>query len=370
MIFENIAFFDADMGFRTGGIEIKDGRITAIHEYECVPEKKILPGLIDLHFHGNSGADFSDGDYEGLKKIARYHAQHGVTRFSPATMTLPEEAIIEACKTAVQLRNEEPEDCAKICGITMEGPFFSEKKKGAQAAEHLRLPDVDMVARVNQAAGNMIKIVCVAPELEGAIDFIREMSKKAVVSVAHTDADYEQAAAAYQAGARHTTHLFNAMRPFLHREPGVVGAAAENEDVTVELICDGVHLHPATVRTAFALFGADRICLISDSMSACGMPDGKYFLGGQEVFVQGNRATLADGTIAGSATPLFTCLTTAMACGVAEEDAILSATLTPARVLGIDQETGSIAVGKRADLLICELDYRLQAVFIDGKQVK
>lgn len=370
MIFENIAFFDADWGFRTGSLEVKNGIITAIHEYECIPEKKILPGLIDLHFHGNSGADFSDGDYEGLKKIARYHAQHGVTRFSPATMTLPEETIVAACKTAVQLRDEAPEDCAKICGITMEGPFFSEKKKGAQAATHLRLPDAEMVKRIQTAADGMVKIVCVAPELSGAIDFIHEVSQQAIVSIAHTEANYDQAAAAYQAGASHTTHLFNAMPPFLHRDPGVIGAAAENEDVTVELICDGVHLHPATVRAAFALFGATRICLISDSMSACGMPDGQYLLGGQDVFVKGNRATLADGTIAGSATPLYTCMKTAMEMGVPEEEAILAATLTPARVLGIDRETGSIEIGKRADLLVCGPGYQLEKVYIDGKQVK
>ena len=371
LIFEDVAYFDAERkGLFTGSIEVKDGIISAVREYDCIPERFVLPGLIDLHFHGNSGEDFSDGNYEGLLKIARYHARHGVTRFSPASMTLPEETIVAACKNAARLREEKPEGCARIEGVTMEGPFFSEKKKGAQAAEYLRLPDVEMVKRVNEAADGLLKIVCVAPELEGAKEFIERVSKFAVVSVAHTDASYEQAAAGYAAGASHTTHLFNAMPPFLHREPGVIGAAAENEEVTVELISDGVHLHPSTVRMAFSLFGADRICLISDSMSACGMPDGKYFLGGQEVFVQGNRATLADGTIAGSATPLFACMVTAMSFGVPEEDAILSATLTPARVLGIDHETGSIAIGKRADLVICSEDYQIQEVYIDGVKVE
>ena len=370
MIFENVAFFDADYGFRTGSIEVKNGIITAVREYECIPEKKVIPGLIDLHFHGNSGADFSDGNYEGLKTIAQYHAQHGVTRFSPASMTLPEETIIAACRTAVQMRDEEPEGCAKICGITMEGPFFSEKKKGAQAGEHLRLPDAEMVKRINQAADGMLRIVCVAPELPGAVEFIREVSQYAIVSIAHTEADYAQAVAAYEAGASHTTHLFNAMPPFLHRDPGVVGAAAENEDVTVEMICDGVHLHPSTVRAAFALFGAHRICLISDSMSACGMPDGQYLLGGQEVFVKGNRAALSNGTIAGSATPLYDCMMKAMEFGIPEEEAVLAATLTPARVLGIDQICGSIEIGKYADLLVCDEDYQLQEVYIEGRRVK
>lgn len=369
MRFENVSFF-ADGAFRTGSVEIKNGRICAVQEYDCIPEKFLLPGLIDLHFHGNSGADFSDGDYEGLKKIARYHAQHGVTRFSPASMTLPEADILKACETAACLKDEEPAGCAKICGITMEGPFFSEKKKGAQAAEHLRLPDIDMVKRVNQASGGLLKIVCVAPELEGALAFIREATKTAVVSLAHTDANYEEAAAAYAAGARHATHLFNAMPPFLHREPGVIGAAAENEEVTVELISDGVHLHPSTVRLAFRLFGAHRICLISDSMSACGMPDGKYFLGGQEVFVTGNRATLADGTIAGSATPLFTCMKKAMEFGVSPEEAVEAASLTPARVLGMEKDFGSVAVGKAADLLVCSPDFDLEEVYIAGEKVK
>ncbi len=370
MLFSNVKYFGSDFKFHIGDVLVEDGEIISVTQTDGDGKGGyLLPGLIDIHFHGNSGADFSDGDYEGLKTIAKYHAEHGVTSFSPASMTLPEAVLEKAYKTAVQLRDEAPKGLSKIVGITMEGPFFNEKKKGAQAAEHLRLPDKEMFARLNKAADGMIRIACIAPELEGAVDFIQEVSKVAVCSEAHTDANYDEAAAGFEAGARHVTHLYNAMPALGHRTPGVIGAAAERDDVTAELICDGVHIHRSAVRAAFKMFGEKRICLISDSLSACGMADGMYQLGGQDVIVKGNRATLKDGTLAGSATPLFDCMKTAISFGIPMEDAVRCASYNPATVMGIADKVGTVAAEKCADLILTDDELNIKEVYINGEKV-
>ncbi|MCR5135865.1 MAG: N-acetylglucosamine-6-phosphate deacetylase [Oscillospiraceae bacterium] len=329
----------------------------------------VIPGLIDIHTHGNSGADFSDGDYEGLVRMARFLAQNGITSFAPASMTLPYEVLVKAFLTAVRLNRERPAGCANLRGINMEGPFFSEKKKGAQNAAYLRNPDWEAFEKLYEVSEGLIRIVDLAPELEGAVEFTEKAAKKCTVSVAHTDADYEEAGAAFRAGATHVTHLFNAMPPIHHRKPGVIGAAAEQENVFAELICDGQHIHPSTVRMAFRLFPG-RICLISDSLRCCGMPDGKYMLGGQEVFLRDGIARLEDGTIAGSAATLLQCLQRAVSFGIPKEEAILSATCNPAKQIGCADRVGSIAVGKKADFLICDRELNLKAVFMNGRRLE
>lgn len=367
MVFSNVKYFGADFALHTGDVEIEGNKIASVTETEGDGRGGyLLPGLIDIHLHGNSGKDFSDGDYEGLKTIARYLALRGVTSFSPASMTLPEETLAKAFRTAVCLRDEAPEGHARLVGITMEGPFFNEEKKGAQAAEHLILPDVAFFERLNEIADGMIKIVCIAPELEGAIEFIREISKKALVSEAHTNATYDEAVAGFNAGARHVTHLFNAMSPFTHRSPSVIGAASERDDITAELICDGIHVYPSAVRAAFKMFGAQRICLVSDSISACGMTDGMYQLGGQDVVVRGTRATLRDGTLAGSVTSLFYCMRIAISIGIPVADAIRCASYNPAKVMGIAHEVGTVEAGKRADLVLTDNDFHLRETYVGG----
>lgn len=368
MKIDNVRYFGEDLQFHTGSVEVRDGMIAAVKEFECTPGYTLIPGLIDIHQHGNSGADFSDGIYDGLMRMARYHALHGVTSFAPASMTLPEEHLHTAYRTAVRLRDSLPGGHAVIRGIYMEGPFFSEKKKGAQSAAHLCLPDAEMVRRLNASADGMIRIVCVAPELEGALAFIREIAPSIRVSVGHTNADYAEAAEGFRAGATQVTHLFNAMPPMLHRSPGVIGAAAESDTVVAELICDGIHVHESVVRAAFKLFPG-RICLISDSMAACGMPDGQYELGGQTVIAEGNRALLSDGTLAGSATPLYTCMQNAIRYGISPEQAVCAAAYTPARLIGADALVGSIAAGKYADLVLCDGHWDIQDVLIGGKSV-
>ena len=250
----------------------------------------------------------------------------------------------------------------------MEGPFFSEKKKGAQNAAYLRKPDWEAFEKLYEASGGLIRLVDLAPELEGAAAFTERAAQRCRVSVAHTDADYDEAAAVFDAGATHLTHLYNAMPGIHHRKPGVIGAASERETVYAELICDGQHVHPSAVRMAFRLFPG-RICLISDALRCCGMPDGQYMLGGQDVFLKDGIARLEDGTIAGSAATLLECLQRAVSFGIPKEEAILSATRNPARQLGCSDRVGSIEVGREADFLVCDAQMRLREVWLGGRKL-
>ncbi|MBQ9034036.1 MAG: N-acetylglucosamine-6-phosphate deacetylase [Oscillospiraceae bacterium] len=372
MLFSDGVLFLDGRGFTPGSMRVEDGIITEIlppdaREEGCIDlgGAHVIPGLVDIHTHGNSGADFSDGDYEGLRKMAAFLARQGVTGFAPASMTLPYEVLSRAYATARRLADESPYGCARLLGINMEGPFFSEKKKGAQNAAHLRNPDFDAFRKLYEDCGGLIRIVDLAPELPGAANFAAKAAELCTVSAAHTDATYDEARAMYEAGARHLTHLYNAMPSIHHRKPGVIGAASERDDVYAELICDGQHVHESAVRMAFKLFPG-RICLISDALRCCGMPDGQYELGGQDVFLSGGVARLADGTIAGSAATLFDCLHKAIAFGIDRDTAIRAATINPAKQLGCDDHFGSIAVGKRADFLVCDETLALRAVYLGG----
>ncbi len=329
----------------------------------------VIPGLVDVHNHGNSGADFSDGDYQGLIAMAEYLAQKGVTSFAPASMTLPYEVLEKAFANAKRLHREKPAGSARLMGIQMEGPFFSEKKKGAQNGAYLKNPDFAAFQKLFDGCDGLVRIVDLAPELPGSAEFVRQAAKLCTVSVAHTDASYEDAKEAFDAGATHLTHLFNAMPPIHHRKPGVIGAAAEHENVQAELICDGLHVHPSVVRMAFRLFPG-RIVLVSDALRCCGMPDGEYTLGGQQIHLQDGIAKLTDGTIAGAATNLYEGMLNAVKFGISKEEAILSATLNPAKALGCTDKIGSIAPGKRADFVVCDEDLTCRQVWLAGEQVK
>ncbi len=373
MLFKNGNLF-LDGQFVHGSFRVDDGKFSEI--LTCVPEEAgvdlenafVIPGLVDVHNHGNSGADFSDGDYEGVRTMAAYLAKNGVTSFAPASMTLPYETLDRAFRTAARFHRDAPAGHARLMGIQMEGPFFSEKKKGAQNGAYLKLPDFAAFEKLYQASGGLIRIADLAPELDGAVDFTAKAKDLCTVSVAHTDANYEEASAVFAAGATHLTHLYNAMPAIHHRKPGVIGAASENENVTAELICDGQHVHPSSVRMAFKLFPG-RICLVSDALRCCGMPDGEYELGGQQVFLQGGIAKLADGTIAGSATNLYDCMRKAVEFGIDKAQAILSATSIPARQIGRGDAIGSIAVGKLADFVVCGEDLTRRAVYLGGELV-
>ena len=328
----------------------------------------VLPGLVDIHIHGSAGADFSDGDADGLRRMARYLALHGVTSFLPTSMTLPYDTLSAAFQTAVRLIEESPPDCARVLGVRMEGPFLSEAKRGAQNRAYLRAPDYAAFSDLYHGCGGIVRIVDLAPELPGAAAFARQAGSLCAVSIAHTAAGYAEAAAVYAAGAVHLTHLYNAMPPLLHREPGPIGAALEREKVTTELICDGFHVHPAAVRAAFRLFPG-RVCLISDALRCCGMPDGVYELGGQPILLRDGTARLEDGTLAGSAATLFECVRNAVRFGISPEEALYAASLLPARVIGQESTVGSIAPGKSADFLICDRDWHLLAVYKNGREI-
>ncbi|OQB24874.1 MAG: N-acetylglucosamine-6-phosphate deacetylase [Firmicutes bacterium ADurb.Bin182] len=371
MKFKNARVYGKEFKFVRGGFEVKNGRFANV--LSCSGDDAIdlegayvIPGLVDIHNHGNSGYDFSDGNPAGLETMAAYLAQNGVTSFTPASMTLPEQVLEKAYRTAARFSREMHRGLSVLRGIHMEGPFFSAAKKGAQNGAYLKNPDFDMFERLNEAAEGLIKIADVAPELPGALEYIEKVSKRCVVSVAHTDAGYEEAAAAIRAGAGHITHLFNAMLPLLHRAPGVIGAAAEADSVSAELISDGVHVHESAVRAAYKLFGPERLCLISDALSCCGMPGGKHMLGGQKIRLDGTIARLEDGTIAGSANNLFGIMRLAISFGIPREDAVRMASFNPARVIGADKEIGTVENGKSADFLVLDDAFNLKKVYING----
>ena len=376
MFYKNARIFCSDFSFHVGAFEVADGRFGAVLPQEVPADAidlqgaTVIPGLIDVHSHGNSGADFSDGDYEGLKAMAAYYAKVGVTSFAPASMTLPYEILDVAFRNAKRLTQEAPQGHSVLRGIQMEGPYYSYKKRGAQNADYLKEPDFAGFEALQERCGGLVRIVDIAPELPGAAEFVEKAKALCTVSVAHTDSDYDHAKAAFDAGATHLTHLFNAIPGIHHRNPGVIPAAVENPHVRAELICDGLHVHPASVRLAFSMFGAERMVLISDSGRCCGMEDGsKFDLGGQEAQLINGVARLADGTIACSATNLYDCMVNAIRFGVGEEAAIRAATYNPACAIGADNVVGSIETGKRADFLVCSSDYTRKSVFLAGQEL-
>lgn len=363
-------FIFSQQGFFYGGFAVENGRFSEVFAGERtgidLQGVYVLPGLVDIHIHGAMGADFSDGDGDGLVRMGRYLAQEGVTSFVPTSMTLPYETLAKACAVARQKKENWPVGCANLAGVRLEGPFLSERKKGAQNPAYLRKPDYNAFESLWETSGGLVRIMDVAGELPGAVDFARQASQKAVVSLGHTDCTYEQACAFYKAGARHLTHLFNALPGIHHRNPGPIAAASEREEVTAEVIGDGRHVHPSVLRLAYKLFPG-RLCLISDGLRCMGMPEGEYTLGEQKIFLRDGLATLADGTIAGSAASLYTCLQRVLSFGVDPIQAIFSATTLPARVLGMENEIGSIRPGARADFLLCDSHLHKRQVYLGGE---
>lgn len=381
MIIDHVKVFTEDKKFTDGGIVIKDGTIEQVYtegnrpqtEDEILDGKGMyaIPGLIDLHFHGCKGDDFCDGSRDAIARIAEYEASVGVTAIAPATMTLPVEELEQILRVAAEYKKgPHSKKEADFVGINMEGPFISPAKKGAQDERNIIPCDVKVCERFLEVSEGLVKFMGIAPEeSENAVAFIEEVKDKVNVSLAHTNADYDTAMAAFNAGADHAVHLYNAMPAFTHRAPGVIGAVYDSKHVMAEIICDGVHIHPAAVRATFEMMGEDRMILISDSMRAAGMPDGSYTLGGLDVNVVGNRATLAsDGAIAGSVTNLMDCMKTAVkTMNIPLETAVACATINPAKSLGIDAEYGSIRAGKKAHIVLMDQELNVQQVIKDGE---
>lgn len=334
----------------------------------------VIPGLIDIHFHGCAGHDFSDASSEGLAAMAKYQLAQGVTSICPASMTLSPQTLCRICECGRDFSHKDSADLSRLVGINLEGPFISGTKCGAQNPDFVRSADFALLEELQEHAGGLVKLVTLAPETTGAMDFIYQVKhsdlKGISISLGHTDSDYDTAKTALDAGADHITHLFNAMPGFTHRAPGVIGAAFDSPDCFVEIICDGIHIAPPAIRAAFAMFGSRRIILISDSMRATGLSDGSYTLGGLNVQVNGKRATLSDGTLAGSVTNLFHCMKCAVSMGIPLKDAVACATINPARSIGIDSHYGSLTPGKTADFLLIDKNLNLVSVYKNGLNIK
>ena len=365
MIIKGGKVFQEDGSFLEQAIYINDHRLVDKAEYQDDGEVidaeglLVLPGLVDIHSHGAAGEDFSDGNPEGLKKILQYEKRCGITSYCPTSMTFPKERLRQIFAS---IKGAQTEDGATVVGINMEGPFLDPAKKGAHVEKWIAAPDVAFVRELNQDADGLVRLVTVAPNMDGAEEFIKEMHEEVCISLGHTAADYDCASRAMKLGAHHVTHLYNAMQPFGHRAPGLIGAAMDDPECMVELICDGYHIHPSAIRAAFRMFGPERVILISDSMRATGMENGTYELGGQEVTVKDRKAVLKDGTLAGSATNLYGCMCKAVEFGIPLEQAIMAATANPARSIGIFDRVGSIRFGKQADLLLVSENLELKRV--------
>ena len=325
----------------------------------------VSPGLVDIHIHGYLGEDTSDGNAEGIKKMANGIMKNGVTSWCPTTMTVSEEEICEALNVVRSLKEESRDwDGAEILGVNLEGPFINPKKKGAQAESHIKAPDAKFIIDNS----DIIRLATIAPEMEGGCAAIEEICEKCDVrvSVGHTDATFEEAIAGIDAGASHITHLFNAQTPLHHRNPGVVGAALLR-DVSTELICDTFHIHKGLFELIAKIKG-EKLVLITDCTRAGGMPDGEYTLGGQKIIVNGIECLLEDGTIAGSVLKLNDAVKNVWAnSNIPLFTIVAAASLNPAKAIGAAERKGSLEAGKDADIIITDDDFNIQKTIIGGK---
>ena len=386
MIIKNIRVYGTDEQFHEGSVCISGERFVngeaAKDSADQILDGKgcyAIPGLLDVHFHGCLGLDVCDGTEEAVHTIARYEAESGVTAICPATLTLPADELKAILANMADFRDrmergEVPDGdrCADIVGINMEGPFISVVKKGAQNADYIIPCDAELAREFYEASGGLLKFIGLAPEDNpDFVGYINKVKEFTGVSLAHTNADYASAKKAFDAGARHAVHLFNAMSAFTHRDPGVVGAVSDSPHVSAEIITDGVHVHPAMVRTAFRFNGADRMIIISDSLRSTGMPDGDYVLGGQAIIKKGKYCRLAEGgALAGSVSNQFECMVNAVKeMEIPLETAVACSTIHPAKAIGVDDLYGSIEEGKYGDLVLLNEDLELMAVVKRGKVI-
>ena len=374
MLLKNAEILNRDFQWERSDLAVQDGRIAAIGtdlgeaaETLDLSGRRIVPGFVDIHIHGCAGSDTCDATPDALAAMAGYLITKGVTSFCPTTMTISHDGILAALKNA-QACMENPPAGAAIRGVNMEGPYIAESRKGAQKAEFVRRPDWREFMELNDACGGIVRLVALAPECDGAEEFIRHVKGICTISLAHTDADYETASRSFALGVSHATHLFNAMTGMNHRAPGAVGAVLSHPDVRAEIICDGFHIHPAVLKIAFQVLGDDRAVIISDSIRSAGLPDGVSELGGQTVYVQDGQARLADGTIAGSTTNLLDEARNLISYGIPPERVFRSASLNPAKEIGCEKEIGSIEPGKSADLVVLTPDWDLELVIARGEK--
>ncbi len=338
---------------------IEEGRIKAISD--PTPKQKdgidvtgmlLLPGLVDTHIHGANGTDTMSGN---LEPISKFLVRHGVTSFLPTTMTMPLDEIQKVMDSDKKVTG------AQILGFHLEGPYVNEKYKGAQNEKYIKAPDWEDFQDYSR-----VKLLTVAPELEGSMEYIKKASKHFTVALGHSECDYQTACMALEAGAKSVTHLCNAMRPLHHREPGLLGAGMEQEGFFTQVIADGIHIHPGMLRLIYQVKGSDKMVLISDAMSAAGLPDGEYELGGQKVYVNKGEARIEAGNLAGSTTNLWDCVCFLENNGIPFEEAVKMASLTPATMIGATKK-GALAVGKDADLIVTDSSRNIHKVMVGGE---
>ena len=362
-------------------IFIEKGRIIAIENKEgtAVPEraeiidaqnKFVVPGFIDIHVHGGDGFDIMDGEYEAVKHIAATHFRFGTTAFLPTTMTMSKNKIIRSLKSINEAFIKGTE-AAEILGVHLEGPYINPEKKGAQNEKYIKRPSIEEFLEFKKASGNLIRLITIAPEMPGAIDFIRWLhEQRVIVSVGHSNANYDQVIESIKAGVSHVTHTFNAMRGLKHREPGVVGAALSSPELTVEVIADGIHIHPVAMKILTRAKEIEKIVMVTDAIRATSKPEGTYTLGGQEVTVNGREARLKDGTLAGSVLTMDKAVKNMIAMvGVSLTEAIQMATFNPAKCLGVESKKGSLEPGKDADIVILDKNLEVELTMVKGKIV-
>ena len=368
MRIENVQILMKDGVFRRGSVEFDD-KIQKIELSEATDTQAplyLIPGLVDVHTHGALGGDHTDGSYEQMKSISSFYAKNGTTSFLATTLSATEEALAKAmCRMNAY---SEFTDGARYLGINLEGPFFSHPKRGAHPLKLLQLPSIPMFERLYRLSGEQIKMVCIAPELTGGLEFIKEVSQVCRISLAHSTADYKTAIEAFENGATHVTHLFNGMNSFLHREPGIIGAALDS-NAFVEVICDGYHLHPTVIRAIFKMF-PDRACLISDSIKCTGQPDGDYEFAGLPVTITHGKVMLKDGsTLAGSSISLLQGVRVAHSLGIPLAQAVMAASASGARTLGLEDKIGTIKTGAYADMILLDHELQIVKVYINGQEV-
>lgn len=328
----------------------------------------VLPGFIDTHVHGAAGCEFSSAD-ENFEKACIYEAQHGVTTLLPTVRCMPMQDMVAAQQNIIREMRAARRG-ATIAGINLEAPFVSEVRRGGLIAQYMLSPDVSAAETLCDAGEGYLKVITVAPELEGADELIKYLVSRGVrVSMGHSDATYAQASHGADMGASRITHTFNAMRGIHHREMGLAGFALTDKRVECEMICDLVHLTAECIRLIYSCRGASHISMISDSGVFAGMPDGEYIIMNVRRTVKDGRCLLADGTIAGSCETLYTGVKNLLEMGIPMGDVSRMASMTPAKAIGIDKRTGSLTPGKQADIVILDERYTIRAVFARGDRI-
>lgn len=373
---KNVKVYIKNVGIVKTNIGIENGRIAYIGNEENIEpifetDGIVVPGFIDEHIHGAGGADAMDGTVEALQTISEFLVREGTTGFLATTMTQSPENITNALKAVKKVREKGEYKGAEVLGVHLEGPFISPKHVGAQPLEYVATPDAELFDKYNEASGNSIKIVTLAPEVEGGLGLVKHLSNIGVVaSVGHTGGKYADVVNAVAAGATNVTHTYNAQTGLHHREAGVVGAAMLLDELNCEMICDTIHVSVPAIKLVIKNKPHDKYTLITDAMRAKGMPDGKSELGGQEVFVNNGEARLADGTLAGSVLKMNVAVKNLVEkAGIPFTDAIDFATYNPAKNIGVLNERGTIEVGKRANLTVLNSDFEVLYTLVNGKIV-